>query len=81
MKFLVAFSTAAAVAAMAASPVQAREGCGQGFHRTPNGMCRPNRGTQARWLEGHYYRGHGYWYRNQWYQHRHRNHRGVWIYL
>jgi hypothetical protein len=81
MKTLAALGTAAIIATtMAASPAVAREGCGRGFHRAMNGMCRANRGTQMRWMEGHYYRGHGYWYRNQWYQHRHRRN-GVWIYL
>jgi len=80
MKGLVAFSVASAIATLGASPVQAREGCGEGFHRTAYGTCRPNRGTEARWIEGHYYAGHGYWYQNTWYQHRHRRN-GVWIYL
>jgi hypothetical protein len=80
MKTVIALSAASVLAVLSAAPAQAREGCGQGFHRTSNGMCRPNRGTQARWLEGHYYQGRGYWYRNQWYQHRHRRN-GVYIYL
>ena len=79
MKTLIALAVAGGVAALAASPAQAREGCGNGFHRTPNGMCRPNKGTHARWVEGHYYAGQGYWYRNNWYQHR-RRHNGIWIY-
>ena len=45
-----------------------------------NGMCRPNRGTEMRWIEGHYYAGYGYRYHNRWYHQRHRRH-GVWIYL
>jgi hypothetical protein len=79
MKLLIA--TGAAVAAMAlASPAVAREGCGAGFHRAPNGMCRPDRGTQARRIEGRYYAGQGYWHQSRWYHRRHRQN-GVWIYL
>lgn len=81
MKALVALGAAAIIATIAAStPAQAREGCGPGFHRAGNGMCRPNRGTQMRYMEGRYYHGQGYWWHNQWYQHRRRQ-RGVWIYL
>ncbi len=80
MKALVALGAAAIVAMVAASPAEAREGCGPGFHRTSHGMCRPNRGTRMRWMEGHYYAGHGYWWHNRWYKHRRRQH-GVWIYL
>ena len=81
MKALIALGSAAIIATtMAASPAVAREGCGRGFHRTATGLCRPDRGTRERWIEGHYYQGRGYWYRNQWHQHRHRRH-GVWIYM
>lgn len=81
MKSLVALGAALMIATVAASsPAQAREGCGRGFHRAMNGMCRPNRGTQERWMEGHYYTGQGYWHQNRWYHRRHRQH-GVWIYL
>jgi hypothetical protein len=80
MKALLAVAAATVIAAAAASPVQAREGCGRGFHRAYNGMCRPNRGTEMRWIEGHYYPGHGYWYHGRWHHQRHRRH-GVWIYL
>ena len=80
MKTLITLAAAAAVATVAAAPAQAREGCGRGFHRTAYGTCRANRGTQMRWLEGHYYAGQGYWHQNRWYHRRHRQH-GVWIYL
>jgi hypothetical protein len=80
MKTLIAIGLASVIAATAAVPAQAREGCGPGFHRAFNGMCRPNRGTMARRIEGQYYRGQGYWWHNRWYQRRHRRH-GVWIYL
>jgi hypothetical protein len=77
------------VATAGSSPALARQGCGAGFHRAPNGMCRPNRDNRYNrydrmrhmaYVEGHYYGGHGYWYHNRWYQHRHRRN-GVWIYL
>ena len=80
MKTLMSIAAASVLAIVATSPAMAREGCGQGFHRAGNGMCRPNRDTQMRWIEGHYYAGHGYRYQNRWYQHRHRRN-GVWIYL
>jgi hypothetical protein len=83
MKALIALGAAALVATAAASPADARQGCGPGFHRTPNGMCRPNRGPagmQAQWVEGRYYPGHGYWWHNAWRHHRQRRN-GVWIYL
>jgi hypothetical protein len=80
MKTLIALGLATAIAGIAAVPAQAREGCGPGFHRAMNGMCRANRGTMARRIEGQYYRGQGYWWQNRWYQHRRRRN-GVWIYL
>jgi len=80
MKALIALAAATIIAAAASSPALAREGCGPGFHRAWNGMCRASPGTYARYVEGHFYPGHGYWYRNQWYQHRRRRN-GVWIYI
>jgi len=78
MKALIALG-AGLIAMAAASPAVAREGCGQGFHRARNGMCRANQGTPMRRMEGRYYRGQGYWHQNRWYNHRrHRN--GVWVY-
>jgi hypothetical protein len=81
MRTLIALAAAAVVATAAASPADARQGCGPGFHRAPNGMCRPNRGgMRVQYVEGRYYRGQGYWWHNAWHQRRqHRN--GVWIYL
>jgi hypothetical protein len=80
MKALIAVAAAAVVATGAASPAQAREGCGRGYHRASNGMCRADRGTYARWVEGHYYPGRGYWHHGRWYNHRHTR-RGVYIYI
>jgi hypothetical protein len=79
MKALIALA-AAAIVATAAAPADARQGCGPGFHRAPNGMCRPNRGGQVQYVEGRYYAGHGYWWHNTWRHHRQRRN-GVWIYL
>jgi hypothetical protein len=85
MKILAAVGVASAIALAASAPANARQGCGPGFHRAYNGVCRPNRDTrmrmrQVRWTEGRYYSGRGYWWHNRWYQHRHRRN-GVWIYL
>jgi hypothetical protein len=85
MRFLTALGVASALAMIASTPAAARQGCGPGFHRGPNGMCRPNRGrysryNRMRWVEGHYYAGRGYWWHNRWYRHRRRRN-GVWIYL
>lgn len=79
MKAVAALCLASAVAMAAASPVDARQGCGRGFHRAPNGMCRPNRGTQV-WVVGRFYPGRGYWYNNRWYQHRYRDRHYGWRY-
>ena len=80
MKALIALATAAVIAATAASPAAAREGCGRGFHRASNGLCRADRGTYARRVEGQYYSGRGYWHHGRWYTHRHMR-SGVYIYI
>jgi len=85
MKAIAALAVASGIAMLAAAPADARQGCGPGFHRSPNGMCRPSRDMrdnmrQQRWVEGRYYSGRGYWWHNQWRQHRQRRN-GVWIYL
>jgi hypothetical protein len=80
MRVLIALGAATIIATAVASPAQAREGCGPGFHRAWNGMCRANRGTYARYVEGQYYSGRGYYWHNRWYQHRHRRN-GIWIYI
>ena len=74
MKTLVALAAAAVVATAGASPALARQGCGPGFHRAPNGMCRPNRRNREVYIVGRYYPGRGYWYQNRWYRHRVRWH-------
>jgi hypothetical protein len=81
MKRIAALGLASALAiAAAASPANARQGCGPGFHRSPNGMCRPNRGQQQVWVVGRFYPGHGYWYNNRWYQRRMRDRNRGWRY-
>jgi len=64
MKALIALAAASLVAIVAAAPAGARQGCGPGMHRIPNGMCVPNRGRTQVYGVGRYYPGHGYWYRN-----------------
>jgi hypothetical protein len=74
MKALAAFGLVSAMTLAATSPADARQGCGPGMHRIPNGMCVPNRGRQVVYVEGRYYPGHGYWYQNRWYHRRMRWH-------
>lgn len=80
MKAIAAIGLMSAFAMAAASPADARQGCGPGFHRTPHGRCVPNRGGQQVWVVGHYYEGHGYWYNNRWYKHRYRDRHRAWRY-
>lgn len=81
MKAIAALGVASAIAMLASAPADARQGCGPGFHRTPRGVCRPNRDnmTTTTWVVGRYYPGHGYWYNNRWYHHRTRWH-NTWRY-
>jgi len=80
MKLIAALGFASSIALIAASPADARQGCGPGFHRAPNGMCRPNRDNRAQvWVVGRYYPGHGYWYQNRWWHNRYRYH-NMWRY-
>ena len=80
MKFVIALGALSSIVLVAASPSGARQGCGPGFHRAPNGMCRPNRiGVTHVYVVGRYYPGHGYWYHNRWWHSRYR-HRNMWRY-
>jgi len=74
VKTLTAFAAASIIAIAAASPAQARQGCGPGFHRAPSGMCRPNRDRRIVFVEGRFYPGRGYWYQNRWWHRRYRWH-------
>ena len=81
MKTMIALAGASALAMLAASPADSRQGCGPGFHRAPNGMCRPNRGPMVQtWVVGRYYPGHGYRYNNRWWHHRYRDRDHDWRY-
>lgn len=65
MKFLTAAITAG-LALSVVSVAEARDGCGRGFHRIPNGRCVPNLGPGPVVLTpglviGRFYEGHGYW--------------------
>jgi hypothetical protein len=81
MKALATVALASVMALAAVAPAQARQGCGLGFHRIPNGRCVPNRPPvrQVVWVEGRYYPGHGYWYQNRWWHRRYRE-RNEWRY-
>jgi hypothetical protein len=80
MKTIVALGLVSAMTIAAASPADARQGCGRGFHRTPYGRCVLNRGPmRVVFVEGRYYHGRGYWYHNRWWHHRYRD-RDVWRY-
>jgi len=59
---------------VAAAPADARQGCGTGFHRAPNGRCVPNLRARQAWVVGRYYDGRGYWYNNRWWHNRYRYH-------
>jgi hypothetical protein len=82
MKAIAALGLVSAIAMAAASPADARQGCGPGFHRTPYGRCVPNRGPRTvTFVVGRYYPGRGYWYNNRWYHHRYRDRdHGDWRY-
>jgi hypothetical protein len=80
MKKILAIALVAGTAFAAASPADARQGCGPGFHRGPYGHCRPNRGdavvavAPGGLIVDRYYSGRGYWDGNRYWQHRTRWH-------
>ncbi|MBS0480016.1 MAG: hypothetical protein JSR79_12050 [Proteobacteria bacterium] len=76
-------ATGAAIAALAAIPAEARQGCGHGFHRGYYGRCVPNRGDAVvvrepgvRLVIGNYYHGRGYWDGRRYWWHRYRYNNG-----
>lgn len=72
-----AATAAAAASLVVASPAEARQGCGAGFHRGYYGRCVPNRGYRAPVLViGNFYHGRGYWDGRRYWQHRYRHHNG-----
>ena len=83
-KFAVAVSaTCVAVAAFAAMPADARQGCGHGYHRGAYGRCVFNRPPVAvarepgvRLVIGTYYHGRGYWDGRRYWSSRYRYHNG-----
>lgn len=80
MLLLAAIATGAALTLTA--PAEARQACGAGAHRGPNGYCRPNRGrvvVAPRARIGVFYPGRGYWDGRRYFQHRYRWH-GGWRY-
>jgi hypothetical protein len=81
-KMMFALAIAGAAVA-AATPADARDGCGRGFHRAYNGHCRPNRGpvmvAPGALIVGNYYNGRGYWDGRRYYQNRYR-YRNNWRY-
>ncbi|WP_414127830.1 GCG_CRPN prefix-to-repeats domain-containing protein [Rhizobium jaguaris] len=82
---IVAFTSVAALTAIV-STADAAQGCGAGFHRGPNGYCRPNPAPGGAVVVvpggprvGVYYHGHGYWDGHRYWVHR-EYHRGGWRY-
>lgn len=84
MKKIILLAFAATACFATISPVEAREGCGVGFHRGPYGHCRPNGGrpvvvVPAGPAVGVFYPGRGYWDGHRYWVHRERWH-GGWRY-
>ena len=79
---LIALSAAAATL-VAAPPVQARDGCGNGMHRNYHGRCvwnnRDRHDRRTVLVIGRYYNGQGYWDGRRYWRHR-EMHRGHWRY-
>lgn len=79
-KIIITAALAAGVTVAAATPADARQGCGSGYHRGPYGGCRVNaRGFNARHgalVVHRYYAGRGYWDGHRYWQHRTRWHNG-----
>lgn len=71
-------------ATVAATPAEARDGCGRGAHRGPAGYCRPNVNrayvAPGRLVIGRYYGNRGYWDGRRYWQHRYRHRSGGWRY-
>jgi hypothetical protein len=81
MKKFVTLALAAGIALSTAGVAEARQGCGPGSHRGPQGHCMPNRGpgvvvTPRGLIVGNFYSGRGYWDGSRYYQHRSRAHNG-----
>jgi hypothetical protein len=78
IKKILALALVAGTTVALASPADARDGCGRGFHRGPYGHCRPNRGDVVRvapgLVIGNFYAGRGYWDGRRYWQRRERWH-------
>ncbi|MEG8038841.1 hypothetical protein QP166_05590 [Sphingomonas sp. LR60] len=82
MRMLLLAAIATGAALTVAIPAEARQGCGVGAHRAPNGYCRPNRGRAVVVRPsriGVYHPGRGYWDGHRYWAHRYRWH-GGWRY-
>ena len=66
---------AAAAALLAITPAEARQGCGIGAHRGPDGFCRLN-GLAPVVRVGVFYPGYGYWDGHRYWAHRVWGYRG-----
>ena len=79
-KMMFALVIAAGAAVGTATPADARDGCGRGFHRNYNGYCRPNRGPvmvrPGTLIVGNFYTGRGSWDGRRYWQRRYRYHNG-----
>ena len=77
MKKTLLFALAAAAATFGAAPqAQARDACGQGFHRNVYGHCVINHRMNHRevLIVGRYYPHQGWWDGRRYYRHRYMHH-------
>lgn len=81
MLLVCAATAAAAVSFTIPTAAEARQGCGNGWHRAPSGRCvRNGRAYGAPVLVvGRWYDGRGYWDGRRYWQRRYRHH-GGWRY-
>lgn len=85
-KFMtITLAVGTAVAAFAALPAEARQGCGPGWHRGAYGRCLPNRPPPravvvrepgVRLVIGNFYQGRGYWDGRRYWKERYRYNNG-----
>jgi hypothetical protein len=81
MKKIIMVALLATAAVGIGSSANARDGCGEGFHRGPYGHCRPNGGgaVVVGPSLGVFYAGRGYWDGHRYWMHRDHWH-GGWRY-
>jgi hypothetical protein len=78
-KSLLLALAATATTLVAAPPVQARDGCGRGYHQNRWGRCvlnREYRRDRVVLTVGQYYPGQGYWDGRRYWRERYRYHHG-----